>query len=81
MDSNELDQQTLEHLDSVAQIVASLLSDTKDVEDIDDNKKALLMLGKAYLIVYNLLLTEYMSKTQLKEKEEEQKENEGAVSG
>lgn len=69
-----LDKEMIDHLDSVAQIVAGLIVDSETVEEVDENQKALLVLGRAYLTVYNLLLIEYM-KYQEEQEEGEEKED------
>lgn len=56
----ELDEEVLEYLDNVAAIVASLQGFLQEQErlgePLNDDKRALLELGKAYMYLYNRLL-------------------------
>lgn len=53
--NRRLEDDTLEYLDSIAAIVASLMSQEVE-EPLDDNQKALIKLGEAYLFLYNYVL-------------------------
>jgi len=59
---NDIDDNTLEYLDNVAAIVASLLEfdreQTKIGEPPDESRQALLTLGEAYMFLYNKLLND-----------------------
>lgn len=57
---NEIDEDTLQYLDSIASIVAGLQDSEywsqKLGEPHDEYHRALSELGSAYMIIYNLLL-------------------------
>lgn len=56
----DVDDETLAHLDSIASIVAGLLEMDREANRIgeppNDDRKALLVLGEAYMFLYNKLL-------------------------
>lgn len=62
MNTNEIDDDVLAYLDTVAQIIAGLLQQEAEAQKIGDelpeDKVALLELGQAFMFLYNRLLDE-----------------------
>lgn len=60
--TEQIDNKTLEYLDDVAAIVVTILEANNEAQKIgeppNDNQKALLTLGEAYMYLYNRLLDE-----------------------
>lgn len=56
----QVDDETLENLDSIAAIVAGILEMDREADRVgeppNDDRKALLVLGEAYMFLYNKLL-------------------------
>lgn len=56
----EVDEETILYLDSVAMIVAAVIEDNKEKERMgeppDENLRAILTLGEAYMLLYNIVL-------------------------